>query len=84
MQIYVEDKEADAIPGITDSGYHTLDRAYELPQRYVRERLPKRYGEWRARRSTMAWIPFETPVGYGGLEQDQLEVFLQKVHVRVG
>ncbi len=41
MQIYVEDKEADAIPGITDSGYHTLDRAYELPQRYVRERLPK-------------------------------------------
>ncbi len=65
MQIYVEDKEADAIPGITDSGYHTLDRAYELPQRYVRERLPKRYGEWRARRSTMPGIPFETPVGYG-------------------
>ncbi len=32
MQIYVEDKEADAIPGITDSGYHTLDRAYELPK----------------------------------------------------
>ncbi len=27
MQIYVEDKEADAIPGITDSGIHTLDRA---------------------------------------------------------
>ncbi len=24
MQIYVEDKEADAIPGITDSGYHTI------------------------------------------------------------
>ncbi len=42
-----------------------LDRAYELPQRYVRERLPKRYGEWRARRSTMPGIPFETPVGYG-------------------
>ncbi len=25
-------KKTDAIPGITDSGYHTLDRAYELPQ----------------------------------------------------
>ncbi len=44
---------------------HSLDIAYELPQRYVRERLPKRYGEWRARRSTMPGIPFETPVGYG-------------------
>lgn len=65
LQIYVEDKEADVIPSMNDSGYRTLDRAYELPQRYVRERLPKRYGEWRARRSTVPGIPFNTRVGYG-------------------
>jgi Family of unknown function (DUF5762) len=65
MQIYVEDKEADVIPSFNNSGYRSLDRAYELPQRYVRERLPKRYGEWRARRSTIPGIPFNTRVGYG-------------------
>jgi hypothetical protein len=60
MQIYVEDKEADVIPSLNNSGYLTLDRAYELPQRYVRERLPKRYGEWRPRRSI---VPGDGRVG---------------------
>jgi hypothetical protein len=65
MEIYVEDKEADAIIGLNDSGYRTLDRAYELPQRYVRERLPKRYGEWRPRRSTLPGINSNTRTEYG-------------------
>ncbi|CCV02413.1 hypothetical protein IIV31_041L [Armadillidium vulgare iridescent virus] len=65
LQIYVEDDEPPVIAGITTSGYHGLERAYRLPQRYVRERLPKRYGEWNARESTIPGIPFGTRVGYG-------------------
>lgn len=45
LQIYVEDKELDVIPRFHNSEYKTLDRAYKFPKRYVKERLPKKYGE---------------------------------------
>lgn len=46
MEVYVEDPPPITVPAVKVGGYQTLDVAYALPQRYTKERLPKRYGDW--------------------------------------
>lgn len=74
LQIYVEDKAAPLIRGVKTGGYNTLDRAYENPRKYVKERLPQRFGAWSAKQSI---IPGDNrfnsigscPGGQVGIEQ---------------
>lgn len=67
LQIYVEDPGDDEEQDFHDE-YPELDRAYGLPLRYTRERLPKRFGEWAPRNTFIPGVQGQGCLGVVGSE----------------